>query len=144
LTLGADCPFFIENTPAFASGAGEILNDVDLSLKGYFLIVLKPPRSVATKEAFARIAPSIPKFQLSDSVQQPVENWIKLIQNDFEPSIFPSFPEIAQIKSQLMNCGAIYSAMSGSGSSVFGLFNHDPGFERTDFPLDYFIWKETL
>lgn len=144
LKLGADCPFFIENNPAFASGTGEILNDIDLSLKGYFLILLKPPRSVATKEAFARITPSTPKFKLSDSIQIPVENWTELIQNDFEPSVFPSYPEIAQLKSLFISRGAIYSAMSGSGSSVFGLYNHDPGFDNSDFLSDYFIWKEKI
>ncbi len=144
LQLGADCPFFIENKPAFASGAGEILRNIDLSLKGYWLILLKPPRSVATKEAFARITPSTPIFHLSDSIQKPVENWMELIQNDFEPSVFSAFPEIAQLKSLFISRGAIYSAMSGSGSSVLGLFNHDPGFESSDFPFGYFIWKETI
>ena len=144
LKLGADCPFFIENRPAFATGIGEKLQSIDFSLKGGNLVLVKPPFGVGTKEAYAGIKPSIPHFPLSDAIHQTQENWQKCIFNDFEASVFPDFPEIAGIKSKLVDSGAFYAAMSGSGSSVFGLFKGESGLKKEDFPADYFIWKELV
>ena len=144
LKLGADCPFFIENRPALATGIGEKLQPMEFSLTGYFIVLVKPPLGVGTKEAYAGIKPAIPKFSLSDTIQLLPEKWQECIVNDFEISVFPHFPEIAAIKSKMLRLGAIYAAMSGSGSSVYGLFISEPDFTNEDFPSGYFIWKEWI
>jgi len=144
IQLGADCSFFIENHPAFATGIGEKLQPIDFSVKGYFLVLVKPQFGVGTKEAYQGIRPAIPAVRLSEVLNVAAEKWQESVVNDFESSVFPLYPEIAQIKSKLMEMGAVYAAMSGSGSSVFGLFKHEPELTSTDFPADYFIWKEWI
>lgn len=144
LKLGADCSFFIENLPAFATGIGEKLQTLDFSLKGFFLVLVKPQFAVGTKEAYAGIKPTIPKMSLLDSIRQPLELWQGIIVNDFETSVLPIFPQIAHVKAKLLEIGAVYAAMSGSGSSVFGLFKEEPKIEPAEFPADCFIWKEWL
>ena len=120
--LGADCPFFIMNIPAYAEGIGERLHPISLSLKGWWLAVVKPPVSVSTREAFARITPQHPDACCRDIVELPVEQWQKRLVNDFEASVFAQHPQIGQVKEKLLQLGAVYSAMSGSGSAVLGLF----------------------
>lgn len=142
--LGADCSFFLENKPAFACGIGEQLQNIEFSLKGYFIVLVKPPLGVGTKEAYTGIKPSTPRFALYESIQLPHEKWQKTIQNDFEIPVFPLYPVIAEIKSKLIDRGAVYASMSGSGSSVFGLFKSEPEFTTLDFPEDYFIWKDWI
>jgi 4-diphosphocytidyl-2-C-methyl-D-erythritol kinase len=144
IKLGADCPFFLENKPAFASGIGEKLQAIDFSLKGHFLVLVKPPLGVGTKEAYAGIKPSIPKFSLLGSIQQSPEKWQECFVNDFETSVFQLYPEIYELKSKLLNLGAVYASMSGSGSSVFGLFKSEPQITKEDFGAEYFIWKEWI
>jgi len=144
LKLGADCSFFIENRPAYATGIGEKLQSIDLSLSGCYLVLVKPPFGVGTKEAYAGIKPSIPQFPLSDVIHQPVDTWQECIVNDFEASVFPVFPDIAGIKSKLLDSGAFYAAMSGSGSSVFGLFKGESKLKKEDFPADYFFWENWI
>jgi 4-diphosphocytidyl-2-C-methyl-D-erythritol kinase len=144
IKLGADCPFFLENKPAFASGIGEKLQTIDFSLNGYYLVLVKPPLGVGTREAYAGIKPSIPKFPLLESIQQPPEEWQQCIVNDFETSVFQLYPEIYELKSKLLNFGAVYASMSGSGSSVFGLFKSEPRITKEDFGEEYFIWKEWI
>jgi 4-diphosphocytidyl-2-C-methyl-D-erythritol kinase len=142
--LGADCSFFVENKPAFACGIGEQLQNIDFTLNGYFIVLVKPPFGVGTKEAYAGIKPSIPKKSLLDSIQLSPDNWQNCIVNDFETSVFNLYPQIAEIKSKLLEHGAIYAAMSGSGSSVFGLFKSEPQLSAINFPSDYFIWKDWI
>ena len=120
--LGADCAFFIENKPVFASGIGNIFEPIELSLKGYHLVLVKPDIFVSTKVAFSKIQPKHPEISLKEIVKQPVEQWKELMKNDFELSVFGEFPEIAAIKDKLYDLGAVYASMSGSGSSVFGIF----------------------
>ena len=136
--------FFIENRPAFAAGIGEKLQPIDLTLRGVYLVLVKPPFAVGTKEAYEGIKPAKPHFCLSDSIGQPLEKWQDIISNDFEASVFPHFPKIAQIKGRLLESGAFYTAMSGTGSSVFGLFKNEPAIKEDDFPADCFIWKEWI
>ncbi|HSF52717.1 MAG TPA: 4-(cytidine 5'-diphospho)-2-C-methyl-D-erythritol kinase [Algoriphagus sp.] len=123
--LGSDCPFFIENTPKIARGRGEILEPIELSLKGTYLILINPGIHVGTKEAYAGVTPSLPKVKLEE-VLKDRSRWKTELVNDFEPSIFKNHPVIAEIKSKLYEAGAFYAAMSGSGSSVFGLFDLQP------------------
>ena len=120
--LGADCAFFIRNKPVFASGIGNIFEEINLSLKGYYLVLVKPNIFVSTKDAFAHIIPIQPSHSLKEIIRMPVETWRATMKNDFENSVFKKFPEIAAIKDKLYDMGAIYASMSGSGSSVFGLF----------------------
>lgn len=120
--LGADCAFFIQNKPVFASGIGNIFENITLSLKGYYIVLVKPDIFVSTKDAFSHITPMHPNQSLKDIIRMPVETWRATMKNDFEESVFQKYPEIAAIKDKLYDMGAIYASMSGSGSSVFGIF----------------------
>lgn len=139
--LGSDCAFFIENTPKIASGRGEILEPIDLSLKGKRLLLINPGIHIGTKEAYAGVTPSIPNVKLSEILADQSRWKVELI-NDFEASIFPNHPEIAKIKAKLYEAGAFYAAMSGSGSSVFGLFTEEPKTVKLD--ESYFYFQRTL
>lgn len=120
--LGADCAFFIQNRPVYATGVGNIFTPIQLSLKGYYLVLVKPDIFVSTKDAFTHILPQKPEISLKSIVQQPIEDWKYLMKNDFENSVFLKYPEIAAVKDKLYDIGAIYASMSGSGSSVYGIF----------------------
>lgn len=120
--LGADCAFFIQNKPVFASGIGNVFEPIQLSLKGYYLVLVKPDIFVSTKDAFAQIRSQQPTHSLKEIIRMPVETWRATMKNDFEYSVFQKFPEIAAIKDKLYDLGAVYASMSGSGSSVFGIF----------------------
>ena len=120
--------FFIQNKPVFASGIGNIFEPIQLSLKGYYLVLVKPDIFVSTKDAFAHITPSQPIQSLKEIIRMPVETWRATMKNDFEDSVFKKFPEIAAIKDKLYDLGAIYASMSGSGSSVYGIFREQVEF----------------
>ncbi len=128
LPLGADCPFFVYNTPCYAEGIGDRLSPIDLNLNGIRIVLIKPDEGVSTKEAYSGI-------QIMDNGQRTMDKNVsadfiaqnnKLFFNDFEASVFPKHPVIADIKKHLMDAGAFYASMSGSGSTVFGLFKNDP------------------
>lgn len=121
-TIGADCPFFIYNRPRLATGIGTEFSDVDLDLSGLWIVIAKPEASVPTKEAYAGVKPRKPDYNLLKSISLPVHQWQSVIANDFEPGIFARHPQVEEIKRQMIESGAVYSAMSGSGSAVFGLF----------------------
>ncbi len=135
--LGADCPVFIKNKPVFASGIGNVFTSIDLSLKGHFLLLVKPDIHVSTPEAYSLITPKKPEISLLELIKQPIENWKDCIQNDFEKSVFAKYPEIENIKNNLYRMGAIYASMSGSGSSVYGIFESEP--ERNELFEGYFV-----
>lgn len=120
--LGADCPFFVLSRPAYAEGIGERLQPVALDLKGWYLAIVRPDIPVSTKEAFALVKPRRPELNCREVVARPVEEWRGLLVNDFEQSVFSQHPEIGHVRDSLYDLGAVYSAMSGSGSAVFGLF----------------------
>lgn len=121
--LGADCPFFIKNQPVFATGIGNVFHPIELSLKGKVLVLVKPDVFVSTKDAYAKVTVKKPELALPELLKAPIETWKDSIVNDFEPSVFSKFPEIAAIKDKLYDLGAVYASMSGSGSSVFGIFD---------------------
>ncbi|GAB4229789.1 MAG: 4-(cytidine 5'-diphospho)-2-C-methyl-D-erythritol kinase [Ekhidna sp.] len=125
LQLGSDCPFFIKNRPTIAAGRGENLQPIDLNLSGYYLAIHNPGIHVSTKEAYAGVVPKQPKMQVSQIVNTPVENWEGSLVNDFETSIFPNHPEINRLKNEMYESGAIYASMTGSGSTVFGIFESE-------------------
>lgn len=124
-TLGADCAFFINNSPSFATGIGNIFSPISLNLQGYQLLIIKPPIFISTQEAFSKIKPHKPQHALKEVIACPPTEWKELLVNDFEESVFPLFPAIKEIKEELYERGAVYASMSGSGSSVFGLFDRD-------------------
>ncbi|MDR2474086.1 MAG: 4-(cytidine 5'-diphospho)-2-C-methyl-D-erythritol kinase [Tannerella sp.] len=122
--IGADCPFFIRNKPVVATGRGDVFEPVALSLKGYYLYIIKPPFTVSTREAYASVKPCKPSFSLASLTDIHIGEWRHCLVNDFEPSVFAKYPAIGEIKEQLYALGAEYAAMSGSGSSVFGVFKN--------------------
>ena len=121
--LGSDVPFFIDNTPMYATGRGEILTPISLDLSKYRIQIVKPDCSVSTKEAYAGITPHVPALDVADIIQHPIEEWRGLLHNDFEDSIFQRHPELAELKAEMYANGAVYAAMSGSGTAVFGIFH---------------------
>jgi len=140
--IGADCAFFIKNKPIFASGIGTDFEDVTLNLRGLFLVLLKPNVHVSTAEAFSLVHPAQPTKSLKEWIGNPIETWRNNVINDFEPSVFLKHPIIGEIKDALYRNGAVYASMSGSGSSVYGLFK-TPVDLKAAFP-DHFYWSELL
>lgn len=122
LQLGSDCPFFIINQPCFATGRGEELERTAFDLSAYQITIVNPGIHIQTKEAFAAIVPAQPMKSIKDIIAQPVESWKKDLKNDFEPGVFKLYPEIAAIKDKLYDSGAVYASMTGTGSTVYGIF----------------------
>ncbi len=125
VTLGADCAFFIYNRPMLATGIGHVLNPVEVDLQGKTLLLVKPPVGVDTRTAYSRVSPQVPDISLADVISRPVTSWDGLLANDFEPSVFAAIPQLWLIKARLLDAGAQYAAMSGSGSTVFGIYDDD-------------------
>lgn len=140
--IGADCPFFIRNRPTFATGTGNVFQRVDLSLENYFLCLVKPDVWVSTRQAYSLVHPSIPGISLTEIIKRPVPEWKELMKNDFEESVFSRYPVIGEIKDTLYARGALYASMSGSGSSVYGIFK-DPANVKNLFP-SCFVWEGKL
>lgn len=132
--LGADCAFFVTAEPSYAEGIGDVLMPADVpgaGLDGYYLTVVKPSVAVSTRDAYASIVPKAPAKCCRDIVRQPIETWKDELVNDFEAPIFAMHPELAAIKQRLYDAGAVYAAMSGSGSALFGIFREQPtGLEK--------------
>ena len=120
--IGSDCPFFIYNTPMTASGCGDILKPHELPLDNYEIKVFPQKVFVSTREAYSGVTPRKPEIPLARALEQPVEEWKNVLFNDFEESVFAKYPELAAAKQRLYEEGAVYAAMSGSGSSIFGIF----------------------
>lgn len=137
--LGADCPVFIRNKAVFASGIGNEFTAIKLSLRNYFLLMIKPDFHVSTPEAYSLITPEKPQHSLLELIKNPISEWKNGIKNDFEKSVFVRYPEIAKIKENLYDVGAIYASMSGSGSAVYGIFEIPPEEKRVQVFKDYFV-----
>lgn len=123
--LGADCPFFIYNRPMLCTGTGTDMEPIDLDLSGLTILIAKPRVSVPTAAAYSRTTPAIPATRISDIISRPVADWQGVLKNDFEASVFPAYPAIAEVKERIARLAPLYTAMSGSGASVFGLFASD-------------------
>jgi len=121
-SLGSDCPFFIYNLPMYATGRGEVLSPVDISLDDYRIELVTPDIFISTKEAYAEVTPRKPVVSILDIIKRPVEEWRGLLKNDFEESLFLKYPGLAAEKEALYAKGAVYASMSGSGSALYGLF----------------------
>ena len=137
LHLGSDCPFFLINKPCFATGRGEILEPINIDLTGYKIVIVNPGIHIDTKWAFSKITPAKKNISLKEIITQPIETWKDQLKNDFELPVFSEYPEIEKIKNILFDNGAVYAAMSGSGSSVFGIF-HTKQDIKTEFNKNYF------
>lgn len=138
-TLGSDCPFFLHNKPMLVSGRGETLKEIDLNLENYHFAIITPNISVSTKEAYASLKPALPGFPVHEIVKKPIENWRMILRNDFEKYIGIKYPEIIEIKEKLYSAGSLFASVSGSGSSVFGLFENKTALPA--FPDNYKIWQ---
>lgn len=140
--LGSDCPFFIQNKPVFATGTGNIFEDIELDLSSYHFLLVKPDINISTKDAFSLIKPSKPIVSLKDIISKPVSEWKEFMKNDFEISVFEKFPEICNIKEKMYDSGALYASMSGSGSAVYGIFECVP--ENLNEIKNDFVWSNKI
>jgi 4-diphosphocytidyl-2-C-methyl-D-erythritol kinase len=136
--LGSDCAFFIEDKPMMGEGRGEVLSDIEVSLKGKFLIIVKPEVSISTAEAFASVTPRGAAGDLRSVLEnEPVSAWRDRVKNDFEEGLFKKFPVMDAIHKKLYAFGAIYASVSGSGSAVFGIFAKETDLRREFESLVY-------
>ena len=133
LQLGSDCPFFLINKPCFATGRGEILEPWDLDLTNYKILIINPGIHIDTKWAFSKIFPEERKKSIKEIIAQPIETWKEELQNDFEIPVFAEYPEIEKLKNDLYELGATYASLSGSGSSVFGLFKKEINIDNSNW-----------
>ncbi len=132
LQLGSDVPFFIKNTPCFATSRGELLQPLPLSLKNYYLVLVLPPIHISTAAAFSNIHPSRPDTQLTELYTLPLNEWKYHIENRFEENVFKLYPVLQEIKQKLYNNGAVYASLSGTGSTLYGLFEDYPELPEWD------------
>ncbi len=139
---GSDCPFFIINKPCFSKGRGELLEEINLDLSPYKIILANPGIAINTREAFEGIAPARPEISVREIIKKPIEAWKNELKNDFEEIIFPQYPGIAKIKKDMYRAGALYASMSGSGSTVFGIFSKEKS-RGLSFPGNYFVRELT-
>lgn len=140
--IGSDCPFFLYNKPMFGSGKGEVLTDVEVNLKNLQIVIIKPEISVPTKAAYETVVPVDEPSHLQKILQTPVASWQQQVINEFENSVFKNYPAIAEIKQKLVDMGAIYTAMSGSGSAVFALFDANAEINLSPFNDCFRFHKE--
>jgi 4-diphosphocytidyl-2-C-methyl-D-erythritol kinase len=142
--LGSDCAFFIEQKPVFATEKGDVFEPITINLNAYYILVVYPQIHSNTKIAYSGVTPKKPELSIRSIIEQkPINEWKNLLVNDFENSVFNAFPEIKELKELLYKQNAIYACMSGSGSSVFGIFDKRPTIE---FPkhYEYFLQEPSL
>lgn len=133
--IGSDTAFFVRNTAQLCTGRGEIMSPISLPLSGLWLAVVKPDERVSTAEAYSGVKPCVPEVSLEQLLTQPIDQWQGRVKNDFEVHIFEAHPLLGLLKQQLLDAGALYASMSGSGSALFGIFSERPelNFDRTIF-----------
>ena len=137
--LGSDCPFFLHRGPMMTEGRGEILSPVRLHLEDLFIVLLYPGIHISTAEAYREVKPVMPDRHLENLINEPVDKWRDLIVNDFEVPVFQRYPELAKIKGKLYDSGALFASLSGSGSSLYGLFRRLPALPESLVRM--VIWK---
>jgi 4-diphosphocytidyl-2-C-methyl-D-erythritol kinase len=141
--FGSDCAFFIENKPVFAFGKGDQFEETGIHLTGKHIILIYPNIHVSTKEAYEGIVPEIQEKQLKLNIEKEIYTWKNSIKNDFEKGIFKKYPAISKWKEEFYKMGALYASMSGSGSTVFGIFEEEVKMNGL-VPSDYKVWSGTL
>lgn len=137
--LGSDCPFFLHKQAMMMEGRGERLSSSSVNLDGLYLVLLFPDIHISTPEAYSGVSPTIPPTHLEKLLDVPVNKWKGKIVNDFEKGIFEKYPKIEMLKEELYSAGALYASLSGSGSSIYGIFPEQP--ELPDSVTPYIIWK---
>jgi 4-diphosphocytidyl-2-C-methyl-D-erythritol kinase len=142
--LGADCAFFIQNTPRLALEKGDVFAPIHLDLRGTACVVVYPGLHISTAQAFAGIVPRAPRVSLREALAQPLSTWRDTVSNDFEASLAPAYPVLAAIKQQLYAAGAAYASLSGSGSAVYGLFPGLAVAPELTWPSEYLVWRGLL
>jgi len=120
--IGADCPFFIDNTPKYVTGVGDIMKSLDLNLFDYDIKFTFPEISVSTAEAYKNVIPKDSEHKLMQYIREPINKWKGNIKNDFEESVFKNYPSLKELKKEIYSKGAIYASMTGSGSVLYGVF----------------------
>jgi 4-diphosphocytidyl-2-C-methyl-D-erythritol kinase len=138
LELGSDGPFFVINKACFATGRGELLEPVNIDLSNYKIVLVNPGIHINTGNAFSAITPALPSLSIKEIIKNPVNTWKERLKNDFEEVVFMQHPAIRKIKDELYYAGALYAAMSGSGSTVFGFFEKETPLHLS-FPYHYFV-----
>ena len=141
--FGSDCAFFINNQPAFAMERGDVFEESSITLKGKFLVMVYPDLFISTKEAYGGIKPEKPEHELRLVLKGEIQSWKQEVRNDFETTLFPKYPVLQQIKKLLYDAGAQYASMSGSGSTIFGIFENEVDV-RKSFPGNYSIIQKFL
>lgn len=140
--LGADCAFFIQNRPLYCVEKGDVFESLAVDLTGYHIVLVYPNLAISTAEAYAGVRPHQPDVPLRTLLEAPLSEWRHTVHNDFEDSLFPRYPVLGELKAQLYELGAVYAAMTGSGSTVYGIFGAEPNgmavFER------YTTWQGKL
>jgi 4-diphosphocytidyl-2-C-methyl-D-erythritol kinase len=140
--LGSDCAFFIENRPVFCYGKGDQFEDFALELKGKYIVLVNPDIHISTAEAYGGVSPKRPEMSLKDALKQPISAWKGSVKNDFEEKLLLKYPTIAQVKASLYEAGAIYASMTGSGSTLFGIFEKEIAVNKI-FP-NFTTWQGVL
>lgn len=138
IQLGSDCPFFIMNSPCFATGRGEVLEPVNRDLSVYKFVLVNPGIHIQTASAFSQSSPALPAKSIKTIIHQPLSTWKDELKNDFEKGVFKQYPVIKNIKEEMYAAGAVYASMSGSGSTVYGIFENEKDLHFS-FPSDYFV-----
>lgn len=142
--IGSDCPFFIENKPQFVYSRGDKMEKINLNLKGLYLVMIKPDINISTKEAYADVHKTPAPFDLRKLDVNDINHWKDYVRNDFEVKLFEKYPLLKQIKDTLYNIGALYTQMSGSGSTVYGIFSSPVDLTQLKLPQDCFSHQEQL
>lgn len=135
--LGADCAFFMNGQLSFAEGIGDKFSDIQVDLSGYYCLISYPNLHVSTPVAYQHVKPAIPTKNIKQIVKQPISTWKAELRNDFENSVFQAHSQIKTLKEEMYSNGAVYASMSGSGSTVFGIFKNKP---NSDMFPEYKNW----
>jgi 4-diphosphocytidyl-2-C-methyl-D-erythritol kinase len=139
LQLGSDCPFFIINKPCFATSRGEEMQPISLDLSAYKIVIVNPTIHISTAQAFANIVSTTPIQSIQNTIATPIQNWKNRVVNDFEAPVLKLYPDLQKIKEKLYNNGAVYAAMSGTGSTFYGIFNKEIANAAVGFNENYFV-----
>ncbi len=137
--LGSDCAFFIENRPVFCFNKGDEFEDFTLDLKGKFVVLINPDIHISTAEAYSGVSQKKPQIALKTALLQPISEWEKIVKNDFEEKLLLKYPTIAEVKETLYQAGAVYASMTGSGSTVYGIFEQETDL-KSSFP-NFAMWQ---
>ncbi len=140
--LGSDCAFFIENRPVYCYNKGDQFEDFPLDLKGKYVVLVNPDIHISTAEAYSGVSPKKPEISLKEALKQPISTWKENIKNDFEEKLLLKYPTISAVKASLYKAGAVYASMTGSGSTLYGIFEQEIDLKNAF--ADFAVWKGVL